>query len=238
MDVTDFIELASSASTKAALFAKTSLFLERRGFDRLVYVWARPKGISVFSTFSESWLSRYTEQNYDRCDPFFRYCCATTATIRTGADYLPDYDYLLPAERRVIEEAGEAGARAGFSVIGSTNATRMPGGFNLCSTMGRKQVEKITAEQGDTLRLVSLYAFEKMKMLPGSESARPKNLTRREKECLLWAASGLRNAAIADKLRISEATVEFHMQNAREKLSARTRDQAVAIALSNGLIAL
>ena len=35
-----------------------------------------------------------------------------------------------------------------------------------------------------------------------------------------------------------EATVEFHMQNARKKLSARTRDQAIAIALSNGLIAL
>ena len=61
-------------------------------------------------------------------------------------------------------------------------------------------------------------------------------LTRRESECLEWLSSGCRYDVIADRLSVSEATVRFHLANARKKLKAATREQAVARAIHLELI--
>ena len=61
-------------------------------------------------------------------------------------------------------------------------------------------------------------------------------LTNRETDCLVWLARGCRNENIADRLHISTATVEMHMSNARRKLAAATREQALVIATQFGLI--
>ena len=61
-------------------------------------------------------------------------------------------------------------------------------------------------------------------------------LTNREKECLLWAADGKTTWETAQILNISERTVVFHVQNAAGKLNVANRQQAVARAISNGLI--
>ncbi len=63
-------------------------------------------------------------------------------------------------------------------------------------------------------------------------------LSLREKEVLLLMADGLKNAAIADKLCISEATVRFHVSNILRKLRAANRAQAVRIAIDRRLINL
>lgn len=62
------------------------------------------------------------------------------------------------------------------------------------------------------------------------------NLTDREKECLMWLARGLRNDRIAEKLGIKPVTVELHIANARKKLDAETREQALALAVQIGAI--
>jgi DNA-binding CsgD family transcriptional regulator len=63
-------------------------------------------------------------------------------------------------------------------------------------------------------------------------------LTARELECVRWIACGLRQEALADKLKVSVATVALHIVNARKKLGAQTTTHAVAIAVARGLIAL
>jgi DNA-binding CsgD family transcriptional regulator len=61
-------------------------------------------------------------------------------------------------------------------------------------------------------------------------------LTRREIECLTWAAHGKTTTEIADLLHRSAETVEFHLSNAMAKLDARNRAHAVAIACLRGMI--
>lgn len=61
-------------------------------------------------------------------------------------------------------------------------------------------------------------------------------LTARELECLTGLAEGLKNHDIASKLRISEPTVAMHLANAKRKLGATTREQAIAIAVRSGLV--
>ena len=62
------------------------------------------------------------------------------------------------------------------------------------------------------------------------------DLTKREIECLNWLAHGLRTDQIANQLSISRATVDFHLANARKKLAASTREQAVALAVAGKFI--
>lgn len=61
-------------------------------------------------------------------------------------------------------------------------------------------------------------------------------LTRRETECLEWLARELTNAGIAARMQVTLPTVALHLVNARKKLGAQTREQAVAQAVKRGLI--
>jgi DNA-binding NarL/FixJ family response regulator len=63
-------------------------------------------------------------------------------------------------------------------------------------------------------------------------------LTNREVDILRQTAVGNRNREIGANLFISEGTVKVHMKNIMEKLGARDRTQAVAIAARRGFIHL
>ena len=65
----------------------------------------------------------------------------------------------------------------------------------------------------------------------------PAGLTARELEVLVLLAEGLRNAQIAQRLVVSEKTVDHHVSAVLRKLEVRTRGQAGAEALRLGLIA-
>jgi PAS domain S-box-containing protein len=58
----------------------------------------------------------------------------------------------------------------------------------------------------------------------------------REREVLGLLAGGSTDAEIASMLGLSSATVQTHVRNAKAKLGAKTRAQAVALALGQGLI--
>lgn len=61
-------------------------------------------------------------------------------------------------------------------------------------------------------------------------------LTRREQESLRLVARGMTTTVAAEQLGISPETVRTHVRNAMNKLGARTRAQAIAVALRDGEI--
>ncbi len=63
----------------------------------------------------------------------------------------------------------------------------------------------------------------------------PANLTPREVEVLALVAEGLRNAEIAERLFVSEKTVDHHVSAILRKLGVRTRGQAGAEAVRLGV---
>jgi len=64
------------------------------------------------------------------------------------------------------------------------------------------------------------------------------SLTAREIEVLKHVAGGNRNRDIAEILNISEETVKVHIKHIMDKLSAKDRTQAIAIAVRRGIIQL
>jgi DNA-binding NarL/FixJ family response regulator len=63
-------------------------------------------------------------------------------------------------------------------------------------------------------------------------------LSERETAVLTWAARGKTSAEIARILDLTKRTVDFHVDNARQKLNASTRMHAAVKAASGGLIEL
>lgn len=63
-------------------------------------------------------------------------------------------------------------------------------------------------------------------------------LTPREVQVLELLAEGLPNKAIADRLKISDQTVKFHVASISAKLGAANRTDAVRRAVRRGLITL
>lgn len=61
-------------------------------------------------------------------------------------------------------------------------------------------------------------------------------LTSREAEILRLASRGLSNKLTAQRLRISENTVKYHMKNIFKKLGVRNRAEAAAYAVQTGLV--
>jgi PAS domain S-box-containing protein len=71
-----------------------------------------------------------------------------------------------------------------------------------------------------------------------SSSRRTRNLSPREREVLALLARGLTGEQIAERLVLSPETVRTHIRNAREKLGASTRVEAVTMALVSREIAI
>jgi DNA-binding NarL/FixJ family response regulator len=63
-----------------------------------------------------------------------------------------------------------------------------------------------------------------------------KQLTNRETEIVRHVATGLRNAEIATRLSITEATVKTHLNNIFDKLQLRDRVELAVYALRRGLV--
>jgi DNA-binding NarL/FixJ family response regulator len=71
-----------------------------------------------------------------------------------------------------------------------------------------------------------------------AEHMSEESLTAREVEVLTKVAGGNRNRDIADLLFISEETVKVHIKHIMDKLGAKDRTQAIAIAVRRGIIEL
>jgi len=71
-----------------------------------------------------------------------------------------------------------------------------------------------------------------------AEHMSDEDLTVREVEVLRKVADGNRNKDIADLLFISEETVKVHIKHIMDKLGAKDRTQAIAIAVRRGIIEL
>ena len=87
-------------------------------------------------------------------------------------------------------------------------------------------------------------AVESVKMGIGYYSSRfkkcadntPGRLTEREKEVLQMMCDGMSSKLIAEKMCVSENTVEYHRKQILRRIGAKNNVQAVSIALKEGLL--
>lgn len=83
------------------------------------------------------------------------------------------------------------------------------------------------------LQCIAAHA-EASRRLAGSNATAA--LTRREVQCLRWAAGGKTDAEIAIILGLSVSTIRFHLRNAGAKMGTTGRAQAVQVAAGLGFV--
>jgi LuxR family quorum sensing-dependent transcriptional regulator len=111
-----------------------------------------------------------------------------------------------------------------------------PGGYFGLVTMAGKEQPMPPALRCE-LHQLSFLTHERCRALTGLAPVPDPQaaLTHRELECIRWVAAGKTDWEIASLLRVSQTTVRTHVDQARRKLGARSRSQAVARLVLCGL---
>ncbi len=130
------------------------------------------------------------------------------------------------------------GYRTGIAV-----ATHLPGGKHFLLGVDRTKPlpesdEALTRLMAD-LHLLAVYAQQTaIRVLLQEEAfqAPVPRLTPREREVLQWTAQGKSAWAVGEILNMSEATVQTHLRNVREKMGVSSKHQAILRANALGLI--
>ncbi|MGP9791801.1 helix-turn-helix transcriptional regulator [Roseinatronobacter sp. NSM] len=212
----------------------TAAFFARNGFDRLIHVDTGPGHFALQTTLPDAWVARYKERGYAAIDPFLSHCCVTFRPISTGIAYADLHQGLSVAQMTLIDEASSFGINAGFSSTIRLKGDRGIAGWNIGSSLSRQEVDALRLHSEDQLRLAAQHAHE---ALDGARRQTSARLAPREVQCLRFLAQGYRTKDIARALDLSSAAIELYLRNARRKLGALTREQAIAIATAQGIIA-
>ena len=196
------------------------------------------------STLGPAWEEGNRQALAAGRDPFPLHCLSHMAPLRTGAAYLDRYAYLPGAAKRLVREAADStGFVAGTSIPVLAGAGGRGQGWNLMAEGGAAELDLLLRDRGTLLACAAHLIHARLTGAGGGGGDPPRSdpdacarLTPRERDCLAFVADGLRTAELAHRLEVSEATVEFHLANARRKLGARTRDHAVALAIRSGML--
>ncbi|QRE77404.1 LuxR family transcriptional regulator [Methylobacterium aquaticum] len=182
----------------------------------------------------EEWATRYVEQAYVQHDPVMAHVRRTTMPF-LWSEVRVDRDAALA--RRIMGEAPAFGLGDGLCVpIHDVDGTETAASF------GAPRMD-LSDEARAGLHLLAIYAHLASRSFGPAAPARPTRrpgglarCTRREIECIKWAAAGKTGWETSEILSLSQRTVEDYLRNAARKLGAVNRVQLVAQAMREGLI--
>lgn len=178
------------------------------------------------------WQDQYREEDFGSIDPFLTDVCRSFQPTWAGPAFLPELS-LGVRQRDFIQRGGATGLRAGVTVPLALRDQPEFGGWILGGSFSADEFRRLWAERGEAVLTFLAIGFARTRTI---EPAVDRSLSPRERECLQGLARGDQLKEIASRLGVSYSTVEFHLRNARRKLKARTREQAMAQAILHGLI--
>lgn len=196
-------------------------------------------GSVLAGQWPEEWLQVYLAKKYILTDPKLRYIAHAQRPFRWRDSLVafrkdPHYrrmEQVMAAaatyglkDGYVFPIHGRSGV-LGYMSIGGRSIDLSPVEISLMDAIARKAF----------WRLLELRGEEELMLedLPGTDT----RLTRREMEILQYLAEGMTSVEIGKQLQISNHTVDWYMNGLQDKLKAKNRQHAVAVAFRHGLIA-
>lgn len=227
------LEALQSCTDQNGLTSRYVRCLQKRGFRQFSHIMISCKPdasahIRVFSGPETEFALRYKERNFFKTDP------VVNRARQANAPFF--YDYLKPCASDAGDLVAQAD-RAGFA-HGIAVPLRVQGGLTGLQLIVPETawiLENLT--HADQSQLIGLsLAFHTILLQMTKSAAEKAELTRREIQCLNWASTGKTCWETSRILKISERTVQFHLDNARTKLGTGNLVHSVAKAVKLGLI--
>lgn len=233
-----YIEATQRCETEEDLFRQFDIFVGRYGVDVSSYhiVAERLRAIPVETglvreNFPTEWVKHYIEERYAEIDPVIEQSRREARPFR-WFDVETKLN-LSARQKQFLEELRQAGLTDGLAIP-------VFGPKGTMAYFGLGTVERaLVLTEADTLELqfACLQTHNRYLELSHVEDpAPPKALSPRETEVLSLAAAGLSNNYIAERLGISENTVDTMMRRVFSKLGVNNRISAVLRGIGSGLI--
>ncbi|WP_298846251.1 LuxR C-terminal-related transcriptional regulator [uncultured Ruegeria sp.] len=197
----------------------------------------------VRSSMTKPWLEQYERGGYAEADPMLAQVYNGTESLYVQAASLRAEDGHSELTVRLNYGLNEAGYIHLFSLIVPCpdNEAKL-----VVLASDRPEMHEVMTGQDRSMRILATILATNL----GAETPddhgrvydiaslvdRELELTPRETEVLTLLAEGFRNERIADTLNLSEVTIRAHLQSARQKLQAPTRESALVRAMQLGLI--
>ena len=224
-----------AADSVEAVWAVLTCEMAGFGFDRLLYGMTRfrtanslgnREDMLILSNHPDDYVERFLEDGLFRTAPMVNWAsehvgAMSWSWIQQLGDDLP------PETRAVIEFNRRHDVVAGYTISFPWPSSRQRAAIALTARAGISQAEVdcLWARSGADIDLINQIAHLKLAALPSPENLR--KLTERQRQVLEWVGDGKNIADIAMLMKLTPATIEKHLRNARETLQVATTAQAV-----------
>ena len=149
----------------------------------------------------------------------------------------PDrFDGMTEQEAAMVQLVMDFGMRQSYGFSYFDNQRQRMSAFMINGLAGGNDISHIPDHLGDRLRIAVQFFLEGLRLREMASDDLVGALSPRELDCLHWAAVGMTTKEIADRLDISDHTVNEYIASAMRKLGAATRTQAVLRAIALELI--
>ncbi|GAB2474926.1 LuxR family transcriptional regulator AbaR [Comamonas humi] len=184
---------------------------------------------AIISNYPLAWQERYVQAQYARIDP-------SISASRKSMQPLAWSDDLFASAPALWSEARDFGLKMGCAQFVS-DGRGSHGMLTLARSHEVLSARELQARAAE-IHWLTVLIHEHYPRIFGDTDVLPAapSLTEREIEILRWSAEGKTAAEIAEILPISFNTVNFHLKNAMQKLSATNKAQAILRAALHGLL--
>ncbi len=238
-----FADQLTHLTDEADIWRHTAAYGRNMGFSgcHLTMVKRTEAGLMndrLLTDFPGDFESAYRHRGLVDIDPFLLFGCETLSAKKIVTRDLSSFPKGSRKHREFLDHASSAGAVGGIGVPIHSSRNKLFGGWMFSARESEQRFDLLCNDYQHELHLAAVVAYEHMYTNAVQVVCRSGLLSPRERECLRWLCAGIRVSMIADKLLISESAVNLYVSNAKRKLNAKTREQAVAKALLLGEIHL
>ncbi len=185
---------------------------------------------TAIATYSRAWQTHYFLRGYVEIDP----------VVLHGRKAVLPFDWEMLA-------SGEPGVAAFFADAAKHGVGRNGLSIPVRNGRGAHSLVSFTSDcskpEWTAYKRQNMPSLQKVSFLIDSAANRKSNLpmspirlSRREEDCLIWAARGRTHQEIAEVLDIGFSSVKIHLDGARHKLHCMNLTHAIAVAIATGLI--
>lgn len=228
------MEDLATATTEAELFRVVASVAQRLGFEYWAYGMRMPLPLSnpkmfFANNYPREWQEKYVKENYLAVDP----------TVAHGLRSVRPLVWTESANQ--FSDVFWQDAQGHGLATGWAQSSFSPQGSVGMLTLARSADELSQAELRQNSMCMSwLVQAVHQSMAQFVEAAQPSSrhapLTAREIEVLRWTADGKTSGEVGQIMNITERTVNFHINNALEKLDANNKTAGVIKAAMRRLL--
>ena len=186
--------------------------------------------LRAICTYSLVWQARYFKKQYASIDPVITR--GREAVLPFGWDELPKNN---PATQAFFDDAADHDVGHNGLSIPVRNRRDVRSLVSFTSNHSKEDWAKFKSRNMVKLQPMAVL-IDSAAGINFTLTPEPVELSKREEECLIWAARGKTYHDIAGLLNLSFASVKTYLDTARHKLSCINLTHAVAVAIATGVI--